>query len=127
MSPMTIPHDAAHHAGWTLARGEVLRLTAERRPRLLLVLCGQVWITEQLDGRAGRQAVDHWLAAGQTLALPGGTRWIAEARQGARMVLLQPPPARRAGAGGPGWLRALRRVWPALGGRLAAAAGPRAA
>lgn len=134
MTTMTIPHEAAHRAGWPLAAGAVASLPADAAPRLLLVLCGQVWITERIDDGEPRQAVDHWLDAGQTLALPAGSRWIVEARHRARLVLLQPPPAARglsaasAGAAVSQALRrAVRRAGRALTERPASPGAPRAA
>jgi hypothetical protein len=121
MKPMSIPHEAARAAGWPLATGAVASLAADAAPRLLLVLCGQVWITERVEGGAGRVVDDHWLGAGQTLALPAGSRWIVEAHRGARLVLLQAPPgmARRPSIAATAW-RALRQARHALTGRPAA-------
>lgn len=128
MTTMIIPHEAAHHAGWHLSAGAVRSLPATGAPRLLLVLCGRVWITERIDDGEDRVADDHWLAVGQTLALPAGTRWIVEADQAARLVLLEPPPAvispvlpwRGAWAG-------LQRAWHALTARPASRGAPTAA
>ncbi len=138
MSTMTIPHDtplcAALPAAWPLAHGAVRALPAAGTPRLLLVLGGQVWITECVAAGEARSAVDHWLGAGQTLALPEGSRWIIEATEAARLVLLQPPPAAVRPAAASGLLalprsaaRAWLQAWHRLTARPASPAAPRAA
>lgn len=138
---MTISHDAAARAGWPLAAGAVRSLPAAAETRLLLVLCGQVWITECVPAGTPRVAEDHWLAAGQALALPAGTRWIveAQARHGAvRLVMLEPPPSPPTSSAAGGWLSAAaraarlgrqlaQRAARALTPRPASPAGPRLA
>jgi redox-sensitive bicupin YhaK (pirin superfamily) len=125
---MIIPHEAAHRAGWRLQAGVVRSLPAALAPQLLLVLCGRVWITEHIGSGECRVAVDHWLVAGQTLALPEGSRWIVEADQDARLLLLaSPPPTISRAASWRGAWACLRRAWHALTARPAAPAAPTAA
>ncbi len=126
MTMMTIPHQAAAAAGWALAAGAVRSLPAVATPRLLLVLCGRVWITECIADGAGRVAVDHWLDAGQTLALPAGSHWIVESALAARLLLLLPPPVRLPAAASAFEWRPWR-AWRVRIARLAGPAAPRAA
>ena len=66
---------------WTLAAGEVLRLT---HPRGLEVACdsGQLWITEEA------QPDDVWLAAGQRVRLVGDGLAVLEAKGTAEFRVL---------------------------------------
>lgn len=79
-SPRSIP------AGFTatLAQGQALSLPATQHERLVLVLRGRLWLTV-----AGDQT-DHWLRAGDSLALRAGQAAVIEAWPQADFQLLQP-------------------------------------
>lgn len=63
---------------WRIARSLVVTVTA-----------GQLWLTIEHD------AEDYWLNAGQSFALPAGTRaWISAGREGARVDVSSANPAR---------------------------------
>ncbi len=74
---------------WPLSPGEVLRIEPARELRWLDVAAGRVWLTPTRDDD---RAVDHWLAAGEGLALPAGSAWVLEAWPSARVALHQAPP-----------------------------------
>ncbi|MGM9513424.1 DUF2917 domain-containing protein [Roseateles sp. DB2] len=83
-------HRAADHgADWRLAQGEALKLPIGPGPRELKVLEGRVWLTR--DGRLNRPALDIWLEAGDSLAVPSGAELVLEAWPQARFQLLVPP------------------------------------
>lgn len=71
---------------WPLSDGEVLRIEPAPVPRWLDVAAGRVWLTPTRDDD---RAVDHWLAAGERLALPPGSAWVLEAWPSARVALHQ--------------------------------------
>jgi hypothetical protein len=73
-----------------LAPHRAATLDAQDTSRWLLVGEGRVWATRS-DGST--QAEDHWLDAGQSLALPPGSRWVLEGWPQARFSLVQQPPA----------------------------------
>lgn len=74
---------------WPLAPGEVRRIEAAPVKRWLDVADGRVWLTPT---REDDLAADHWLAAGERLALPAGTAWVVEAWPSARVALHQAAP-----------------------------------
>lgn len=74
---------------WPLSPGEVRRIEPAPVPRWLDVAAGRVWLTPTRDDD---RAVDHWLAAGERLALPAGSAWVLEAWPSARVALHQAPP-----------------------------------
>lgn len=74
---------------WPLAPGEVRRIEPAPVTRWLDVADGRVWLTPTRDDDL---AVDHWLAAGERLALPAGSAWVLEAWPSARVALHQAPP-----------------------------------
>jgi hypothetical protein len=78
-----------------LGPGQVARLAPAAVPRWLSVRCGRVWLTRS---GGGADTADIWLRAGEVLALPAGSEWVAEAWPEARMALLQAPLPRRCGA-----------------------------
>jgi hypothetical protein len=73
-----------------LAPRRAATLGAEVTARWLLVGEGRVWAT-RTDGSV--QAEDHWLGAGESLALPPGSRWVLEGWPQASFSLVQQPPA----------------------------------
>jgi hypothetical protein len=73
-----------------LAPRRAATLDAEAKARWLLVGEGRVWAT-RTDGSV--QAEDHWLGAGESLALPPGSRWLLEGWPQASFSLVQQPPA----------------------------------
>ncbi|HLO93563.1 MAG TPA: DUF2917 domain-containing protein [Burkholderiaceae bacterium] len=85
----SIQRAADHGADWRLAQGEALKLPIGPGPRELKVLEGRVWLTR--DGRLNRPALDVWLEAGDTLAVPSGAVLVLEAWPQARFQLLVPP------------------------------------
>lgn len=87
-------HDTAPWV-WPLADHAATTLEADVAPRWLHVDEGCVWVTAR-DG--GPQSTDHWLGAGQSLALPAGTAWVVEAWPRARLSLLLAQPAARTSA-----------------------------
>jgi Protein of unknown function (DUF2917) len=78
---------------WPLGAGEVMRIEPAPVPRWIDVADGRVWLTPT---RADDRAVDHWLAAGERLALPAGSAWVLEAWPSARVALHQAAPGGRA-------------------------------
>jgi len=98
-SLMTEPHHLKATDGapwsWSLAPSEVRTLPAATVPRWLRVDAGRVWVTER---RRDAPAEDLWLQAGESLSLPAGTTWIAEAWPQAQLSLLLAQPAPTASA-----------------------------
>jgi hypothetical protein len=81
---------------WHLAGGRALTLSGGAELRRLSVACGRVWLT--LSGTADEPAKDHWLEAGQAMALEPGQTVVIEGWPAADFELLVPPasaPARR--------------------------------
>lgn len=74
---------------WPLATGQVLRIDAAPTTRWLDVAAGRVWLTPTRDDDL---ADDHWLDAGDRLALPAGSAWVLEAWPSARVALHQAAP-----------------------------------
>jgi redox-sensitive bicupin YhaK (pirin superfamily) len=74
---------------WALPAGQAGRLRATGRARWLQVTAGRLWLTRS---GAGPEGTDHWLASGDSLLLPAGSDWVAEASPAARAVLLEAPP-----------------------------------
>lgn len=85
----SIQQVADHGADWRLSQGEALKLPIGPGPRELKVLEGRVWLTR--DGRLNRPALDVWLEAGDSLAVPSGAELVLEAWPQARFQLLVPP------------------------------------
>jgi len=85
----SIQQAADHGADWRLTQGEALKLPIGPGPRELKVLEGRVWLTR--DGRLDRPALDVWLEAGDSLAVPSGAELVLEAWPQARFQLLVPP------------------------------------
>ena len=77
---------------WPLAEGEVRRIGPAPVTRWLDVAAGRVWLTPTRDDDL---ADDHWLGAGERLALPAGSAWVLEAWPAARVALHQAPPVVR--------------------------------
>lgn len=93
---MLDPHRGQETAApwdWPLAPGEVRRIEPAPLPRWLDVADGRVWLTPTRDDD---RAADHWLAAGDRLALPAGSAWVLEAWPSARVALHQAAPGARA-------------------------------
>ncbi len=115
-SLMTEPHqpratDVAPWV-WPLEPRQARTLPAAAVARWLRVDAGCVWVTQK---RSDAPAEDVWLQAGESLALPAGTAWIAEAWPRAQLSVLQAAPSFSRAAPWPqawGWLAALLR-WPA--------------
>lgn len=76
---------------WPLAPGEVRRIAPAPVMRWIDVADGRVWLTPT---RSDDRAADHWLAAGERLALPPGSAWLLEAWPSARVALHEAPPDR---------------------------------
>ncbi len=75
---------------WPLGAGVARRIEPASVTRWLDVTQGRVWLTPT---RSDDLAADHWLAAGERLALPPGSAWVLEAWPTARVALhLAPPP-----------------------------------
>ena len=98
--PMSNVHQMSLPWAWQLEHREAVTLKAARTPRWLRVDEGCVWITAR---RAGPEAEDIWLCAGQNLALPAGSEWVLQAWPQARLSLLLAAPAS---------LRPAARAWP---------------
>jgi hypothetical protein len=122
---------------WCLPGGSAEALDAGPDGCFVRVEEGALWLTRTLGPAAlarGEQPDDLWLAAGESLWLPAGSRWVLQAWPVARVRLLQAPPARHGGSDGrarpegrsarPAAL-ALQRwapsAWPALWRRFSAA------
>jgi hypothetical protein len=114
----TLPMSESHQSGapwaWLLAPGQATTLAAQPEARWLRVEQGCVWVT-RVDG--GAQAEDIWLRAGQSLALPAGTAWVAEGWPQARLALLLQAPAgvSRGGRAAPWWQPSWLPSWLGLG------------
>ena len=76
----------------SLEPGTALTLRPAGHPRHLRVRAGKVWLT-----LTGGGLPDHWLDAGEELALPAGAEAVLEGWPSARFELLEAEPA-RAGA-----------------------------
>ncbi|HEY0953432.1 MAG TPA: DUF2917 domain-containing protein [Roseateles sp.] len=83
---------------WHLDGGRALTLAGGAEARRLAVACGRVWLT--LSGTADEPAQDHWLEAGQAIALPPGQTAVLEGWPAADFELLVPPTSGAAGRGG---------------------------
>ena len=86
-----------------LARSRAVRLAPSAQPRWLQVTAGRVWLTRS---GAGPEGDDVWLSAGEGLALPAGTEWVAEGWPEAQAEVVGEAPRKPASA----WLAA----WPKL-------------
>lgn len=73
---------------WCLPSRTATRITAERHGRWLLVVEGEVWLTQSGTGPEGE---DIWLTAGQCHYLPASVEWVAEGWPKARIELLEAP------------------------------------
>jgi len=106
MVHLSTAYEAPAVAPWQgeLPKGRVVRLESANVPRWLQVTCGRVWVT------ATRSAIGHhpdrWLVAGDWLALPAGSDWVAEGDPGASYLVLEAPVRRRDARGA--LVRALR-------------------
>ena len=78
-------------AQWALGRGEALSLGVGPGARELHVTEGRLWLTRESTRHAASE--DIWLAAGDSLALESGSRWVIEGWGSARFQLLVPPQA----------------------------------
>ncbi|MDR7332588.1 DUF2917 domain-containing protein [Roseateles asaccharophilus] len=74
---------------WHLDGGRALTLAGGAEARRLAVACGRVWLT--LSGTTEQPAQDHWLEAGQTIALAPGQTAVLEGWPAADFELLVPP------------------------------------
>ena len=111
---------------WVLAPQQARTLAASAQPRWLQVTDGAVWLTRvhaapraavcQAE-RSGAvdPAEDVWLQAGQTVALPAGSVWVAEGWPQARFSLLLqgPAPQRADGVRIPSRIAARLGAWAA--------------
>lgn len=102
MTPELMPHShqPSHPGSWPLGAGEAGTLAAAPRARWLRVESGRLWVTAR-DG--GPHAPDHWLQAGDSLALPPGTAWVLEAWPSARASVLEAAPRRQGGGFWAAW------------------------
>lgn len=87
----SIQSAAGHGSDWRLSQGEALKLPIGPGARELKVLEGRVWLTR--DGRMNRPALDVWLEAGDSIAVPSGAELVLEGWPQARFQLLVPPRA----------------------------------
>ena len=87
----------------SLARSQAARLARSAQSRCLKVTAGRVWLTRS---GAGPEGDDVWLSAGEGLALPAGTEWVAEGWPEAQAEVVGEAPRKPASA----WLAA----WPKL-------------
>ena len=78
-------------AQWSLGRGEALSLGVGPGARELHVTEGRLWLTRESTRHAASE--DIWLAAGDSLALESGSRWVIEGWGSVRFQLLVPPQA----------------------------------
>lgn len=75
----------------SLAPGQAFTLHAARHPRHLRVQAGRLWLTLTDGGLP-----DHWLDAGEELALPAGAEAVLEGWPSARYELLEAEPVAEA-------------------------------
>jgi hypothetical protein len=74
---------------WHLDGGRAMTLAGGAEARRLAVARGRVWLT--LSGTAEKPAQDHWLEAGQAVALAAGQTAVLEGWPAADFELLVPP------------------------------------
>lgn len=90
---MTNSHDASRSSPWQWRFSS--RCARRLRPapalRWLAVEEGRVWLTR--SQQALEPGEDVWLSAGQRVALPPGTDWVAEGWPEARVLVLEAPQA----------------------------------
>ena len=91
-SSMTNTHDGAQPWQWRLSARRACRLRPAPIPRWLAVEEGRVWLTR--SQRALEPGEDIWLGAGQRVALPAGSEWVAEGWPEARVLVLESPTPR---------------------------------
>ena len=82
---------------WHLDGGRALTLAGGAEARRLAVNRGRVWLT--LSGTADEPAEDHWLEAGQAVALAAGQTAVLEGWPAADFELLVPPSSAPASRG----------------------------
>lgn len=73
---------------WCFTPRTARRIAAERHARWLVVVEGEVWLTQSGAGLEGK---DIWLTAGQSHYLPAGVEWVAEGWPKACVELLEAP------------------------------------
>lgn len=85
----------ACHEPWALClpRGRALTVPPAAHPRWLAVVAGRVWATRTGERVGEVPPADHWLAEGEHLALPAGSRWVLEGGPEAELALLEAPKA----------------------------------
>lgn len=110
--PQALSSDSVEPWTWDLASHVATTLQAADGMRWLRVHSGSVWLT-QADATEQMQAEDIWLSAGQSLALPAGSRWVLQAWPQARLSLLAQPPVVVRDVSGQARARAAssRRAW----------------
>ena len=91
---MTNAHEKHSQEARCLPARSVFRLSSARSKRWLSVDEGRVWLTRSQHTLGAGE--DVWLSAGQCLALPAGSEWVAEGWPEARVRILCAP---RAGLG----------------------------
>jgi len=92
---MTSKQESTPSAQWAVAAGHALPLSIGPGERELHVTEGRLWLTR--EGTLQSPPEDIWLAAGDSIALDSGSRWVAEGWGEARFQLLVPPRACTAG------------------------------
>lgn len=74
---VSLPRRAAI-GSWRLYPGHAMSLRP-RRPSLLRIYCGRVWVTQGGPYTVlGRESGDRFLSPGETLRVPGGARLVME-------------------------------------------------
>lgn len=88
---MTNAHEtrAAAPWQWRLDSRRAQRLAAVPALRWLAVEEGRVWLTRSQHSQ--QPPADLWLCAGERVALPAGSDWVAEGWPEARVVVMQAP------------------------------------
>lgn len=105
---LPVMRELQESGSWSLASGEVDRLTVGPGARRIEVQAGRLWIT--VDDPAGGEASDLWLEAGDGASFESGARLLLEGWPHASFTLLVPPsvcPRRSRPAPG----RALQPAW----------------
>lgn len=114
MAHLSTRYEAQAVAPWegNLPQGQALRLDSAEVPRWLQVTRGRVWLTAT-QSTIGLHP-DCWVVAGERIALPPGSEWVAEGDPGASYLLLEAPVRRRDVRGTLARvLRALSAAWSA--------------
>jgi len=90
-TPLMISNQQLQNGLWHLGKGRAMRLEIGPGPRHLRLREGRLWLTS--EGAPDAPPDDIWLQPGDAVALPSGTRLVAEGWPRASFELVVPPQA----------------------------------